>query len=435
MNPVVIGRGRSFKGLAQYLLHDPKAASAERVGWVETVNLNDADPDRAWRLMAVTAKNAKALKEAAGLRTGGQQNTKPAYHYVITWPERDAPTEALQRQAVRESLAALGMSHLQAIAVQHLDGKPHTHVMVNLINPEDGTSAKLSHDHKKLSSWAQKFEKEHGLTVTAGRAENEQRRQTGEYVDAKRKTRNVYEREQREGKDRRLAWHRAQERNLAETLSREGRQMKDRHAAEWTASKETYAAQKSAFRAAREDEIKTAIAEVKARYKSQWREEFAEGRQRLRSFDKSEKSGLSRMVNSVSTFFKAREQGADALSSFAAATSSKERRAMVEAENSRKTDALSKQQRTETTAAIAEIKRRYSVEQNAARVAYLKQCDALKKSQADDRAEMRGKWQAHNARREENRQRLEAYKAQRRGMQQGRGQGQGYTLDYSPGRD
>lgn len=281
MNPVVIGRGRSFKGLTQYLLHDPNAATAERVGWVETVNLNDADPDRAWRLMAGTAKNANALKEAAGLRRGGQQNKKPVYHYVLTWPEEDAPTPELQSLAVKDSLKALGMSHLQAVAIQHLDGKPHAHVMVNTISPEDGTTAKLSHDHKKLSSWAKKFEQEHNLTVTAGRAENDRKRQSGEVVDARRKPRNVYEQEKREGQDRRTAWLRAQERQLAETLSREGRQMKDRHAAEWTAAKEAYAARKSALHAAREGEIKTAIAEVKARYKPQWRNEFADGRQRL----------------------------------------------------------------------------------------------------------------------------------------------------------
>lgn len=423
MNPVVIGRGRSFKGLAQYLLHDPKAATAERVGWVETVNLNDADPDRAWRLMAGTAKNADALKEAAGLRKGGGKNTKPAYHYVVTFPEQDAPTEKLQKLAMTGSLKALGMSNLQAMAVQRLDGKPHFHVMVNMINPDDGTTAKLSHDHKKLSSWAKKFEKEHGLAVTAGRAENERKRQSGEYVNAKRKSRNVYEREQREGKERSTSLLRQQERGLAENLSREGRQMKDRHAAEWTAAKEAYAARKSAMRTAREDEIKTAIADVKTRYKSQWRDEFADGRQRLRNFDKSEKSGLSRIVNTVSTFWKSREQGNDVATSFAAATNSTERRAMVEAENSQKTEALSQKQKAETSASIADIKRRYSVEHDQARVQYLAQCDQLKKTQDAERADLRSRWQDYNARREQNRQRLEAFREQRQNMQRDRSRG------------
>jgi len=430
MNPVVIGRGRSFKGLAQYLLHDPKAATAERVGWVETVNLNDADPDRAWRLMAGTAKNVDALKEAAGLRKGGGKNTKPAYHYAITFPEQDAPSDALQKLAFKESLAALGMSHLQAMAVQHRDGKPHFHVMASLINPEDGTTAKLSHDHRKLSAWAKKFEKEHGLAITAGRAENERKRQSGEYVNAKRKSRNVYEREQREGKDRRTAWLRQQERGLAENLSREGRQMKDRHAAEWTAAKEAYAARKSAMRTAREDEIKSAIADVKARYKSQWRDEFADGRQRLRKFDQSEKSSLSRIVNGVSAFWKARDQGEDVKTSLSVGFNREKRRAMVEAENNQKTEALSQKQRAETSTTIADIKRRYSVEQEQARVQYLAQCDQLKKTQDAARADLRSRWKDYNARRQGNHDRLTAFKEQRQGMRRGRGQG--YTRDLSP---
>lgn len=68
MNPVEIGTGKSFKGLAAYLLHDPaQAQTSARVGWVQSFNLDDADPDRAWRLMAATAKSADQLKEAAGL--------------------------------------------------------------------------------------------------------------------------------------------------------------------------------------------------------------------------------------------------------------------------------------------------------------------------------------------------------------------------------
>ena len=139
------------------------------------------------------------------------------------------------------------------------------------------------------------------------------------------------------------------------------------------------------------------------------------------------------MVNTVSTFWKAREQGEDMLTSFVAATSSTQRRAMVEAENSRKTDALSSRQRAETTAAIAAIKRRYSVEQNAARVQYLAQCDQLKQTQNAARAEMRGRWQDYNARRKDNHRRMNAGQIQQQGR--GRNVQQGYTQDLSPGKD
>lgn len=106
---------------------------------------------------------------------------------------------------------------------------------------------------------------------------------------------------------------------------------------------------------------------------------------------------------------------------------------MVEAEHSQKTEALSQKQRAETSATIADIKRRYSVEREQARVQYLAQCDQLKKTQDSARADLRSRWQDYNARRQENHDRLTAFKEQRQGMQQDRGQG--YSQDWSPGRD
>lgn len=429
MNPVVIGRGRSFKGLAQYILHDQKATTAERVGFVETHNLSDAPPDRAWRLMAGTAKNANAIKEAAGLRRGGQQNKKPAYHFVLTWPEEDAPSPDLQRRAVKESLAALGMSHLQSMAVQHLDGKPHVHVMVNTISPEDGTTAKLSNDHKKLSAWAKKFELAHGLKVTEGRVKNEFKRKAGEQVDARRKPRNVYDREQREGKDRRTAWLRQQEQQIAETLSREGKQMKNRHAASWTAAKEAYAARKSAIYDARDRDIKTAIEDVKARYKSKWAQEFQAARDRVKTFDKSEKSGLSRMANRLTTFWKARNEGADVFTSVFTAATHEQRRDFLETENLKKREALHAQQREDIAAAVADIKRRYGMELDTARVEYLGQCDQLKKDQDTERADHRTAWRDYNERRKQNHARMTG------DIERTAGQRMGFGYGYSKGHD
>lgn len=433
MNPVVIGRGASFKGLAQYILHDQKAASAERVGFVETHNLDDVDPDRAWRLMAGTAKNANAIKEAAGLRTSGGQNKKPVYHFALTWPDEDRAklSPDLQRQAVKESLAALGMSQLQAMAVQHLDGKPHVHVMVNMISPEDGTTAKLSNDHKKLSSWAKKFEMKHGLTVVEGRAENEAKRKAGEQVEARRKSRNVYEQEQREGQDRRTAWLRRQERGLAENLTRTGREMKHRHDAAWTAAKETFQARKSAIYDQREAEITAAIEDVKSRYKSQWRDEYAAGRKRLRDFDKAEKSALTRIVNGVTAFWNSKESGEDVATSLSVGFNSEKRRAMVTKTNKAKTDELAAQQREEKQKIIAEIKRRYGVELDANRIDYLGTCDKMKAEKSAERAQHRQEWRDYNDRRKANHVRFAG------GQQQSRGRGRDFGLHrgFDPGQD
>ena len=142
MNPVEIGTGKSFKGLAAYLLHDPgRAETAERVGWAQSYNLDDADPDRAWRLMAATAMSADQLKEAAGIKKGkAAKNT--AWHFAITFDPKDTVTEDVQRAAVASSLKALGLDKHQALAVMHDDtDHKHIHVMVNLIDPATGISA------------------------------------------------------------------------------------------------------------------------------------------------------------------------------------------------------------------------------------------------------------------------------------------------------
>ena len=68
MNPVEITQGKSFKGLSQYLLQDENRETSERVGWVQTFNLADAEGDQAWRLMLATANSANALKEASGIK-------------------------------------------------------------------------------------------------------------------------------------------------------------------------------------------------------------------------------------------------------------------------------------------------------------------------------------------------------------------------------
>ena len=64
MTPVEIGQGKSFKGLAAYLLHDPRIegeqarTSTERVGWVQSYNLDGVGGEGAWRMMAATAMSA-----------------------------------------------------------------------------------------------------------------------------------------------------------------------------------------------------------------------------------------------------------------------------------------------------------------------------------------------------------------------------------------
>lgn len=437
MNPVELGRGRSFKGLAAYLLHDAseeegeKLTSSERVGWTQSFNLNEAQPDKAWRLMASTAMSAPALKAASGLPKGGGVNKKPVYHYTLTWPESDSGklSPQLQQKAVAESLAALKLEQHQALAIEHTDGDhKHIHVMVNLINPEDGTTPKLSYTKKNLRKWANKFEQTHGLKVTEGSRINEQKRQNGEEVNARRKPRNVYEQEKREGDNPRLKWLRNQEAQIAKTLQLENKQMKAQHNTQWAALKQGYHAHRDALKAAQETAVQSAIDETKAAYKPKWAALFKANREALQNFDAGERSAVAKVFNMGRTYFAARKEGNNMPDSLLAASMKTERRLFVEKGNQQKQKALASELKQDISAKVGEAKKQHSAQIFEARAEYLNECKALSHNQKAERAEQQQNWREYSERREDNFQQI-ASQNQDLSNQQGYGFGQSFNND------
>lgn len=443
MNPVELDRGRNFKSLANYLLHDSEhAETSERVGWTETYNLNGADNDRSWRLMASTAMSANALKKAAGLRTSGGQNKKPVFHYTLTWPEDDPVSAEIQKLAVAESLKAIGMENHQALAVEHTNKEyQHVHVMLNLINPEDGTTPKLSYTHKKLRTWANKFEIEHELKETLGSHKNEEKRRKGEKVDARRKDRKTWEQDNREGKDRRTAWLRMQEDGLKRTLSAENREMKQLHTDEWKANRATWKDKKKALTDARDREIEDAIAEIKAQYKPEWAKTFRQNRDRMKKFEASEKNMLGRIMNTASSYMKARKQGDTRALSLLGSFQHGERRGFVEIENDERLAKTRKKLNSDIKNARTVIRREHDTRYKRHLNRYLEDCEDLKKRQAQDRQDMQGKWREYHNRRKAVHEKLTGKKygkgqSQNRSVNQshgrGRGRGRGYDYDLDP---
>ncbi len=160
------GRGSSFKGALLYYLHDKeRATTAERVGFVELVNLAGDDPNGAWREMMATAEAADELKRRAGVPRGGRKSEKPVYAISLEWHPDDAPDEVHMRQCAHEVLKLLNLQDHQAVIVQHTDtAHPHIHLTVNLVHPETGKTAGLSNDGYKLERWADKYELSMGVT-------------------------------------------------------------------------------------------------------------------------------------------------------------------------------------------------------------------------------------------------------------------------------
>ena len=176
--------GRSFGGVTDYCLHDPRMPgeahhpeSAERVEWTETRNLATEQGDRAARIMAATAEASPELKRLAGAAATGRKLEKPVCHYSLNWAKEEKPDRQEMRRAAEGSLKALGMERHQALIVSHRDGQPHVHVIANRVEPESGKAAGLSRSNLKLSKWAERYEREQGKircparerTTSAGR--------------------------------------------------------------------------------------------------------------------------------------------------------------------------------------------------------------------------------------------------------------------------
>jgi len=233
MIPSIAEGGKSFQGALAYYLHDRNAATQERVGWTDSVNLASRDVGTAWKEMAFTALHQGELKRQAGMKATGRKLEKPVYAYSLSWDPDERPTHAEMGRAARETLQVLGMGEHQAVLAVHTDTPhPHIHVIVNRVHPETGRVASTGKDRLKLSKWAEGYELAQGLIRTQGRVEHNARRARGEYViDWKSRERNRMQfatwRQERQRQARAKAMQ-AQYRQAAGQREQAGESLKDR---------------------------------------------------------------------------------------------------------------------------------------------------------------------------------------------------------------
>jgi len=440
MNPVEITQGKSFKGLAAYLLHDERQAegetitTAERVGWVQSFNLGGADGEQSWRLMLATANSAGDLKTAAGIKRG-KTPKNVVHHYSLNFNPDDELTPEIIEAAVRESLAVYGMEHHQALAVEHTDkAHSHVHVMVNLIDPENGMSAatpvlgddgkkrsKLSNSKRRLSSWAQKFERKNGLTITEGRLANANKRAQGEQVNAKRKPRNVYDREKRERTtDRRRDFTRRQFEDRAKLIQEKSARLKDTSAHQWAALKERYQHEKDAIKRSFKPAMRTARALIKEERKDDWRTLFRKQQAERYHFDRDSKSAIHRIwYGAVSVREMVRE--GKHFKALTAAFSTTQQRDILMMKQDRQRAALSSEVEAQYQSAFDQLKEDSNGQYDKARERFLKDCENLKSEQDEAWKEIKDDWKQHNF---DRREALANDRTAHRSQQQGRGRSQ-----------
>lgn len=104
-------------------------------------------------------------------RRRGQRPDRLALHFVLSWHPDDRPTPEHMAAIAREALAALGLAEHQALIVGHDDnGKPHVHVMANVLHPVTGKAAKLGWRYRTMSRWAADYERRQGVIRCRKRA-------------------------------------------------------------------------------------------------------------------------------------------------------------------------------------------------------------------------------------------------------------------------
>jgi hypothetical protein len=183
MIPREAGRGQSFKGAGAYYLHDKEAFTSERVEFTHTENVPTNDPHKALKWMAWTAIHAEDLKREAGSKMTGRPCTKPVFTFSLSWHPEQEPKKWEMIGAGRRALIALGLQDHETVMVSHQDtDHKHLHIITSVIDPETGKANQVSFSKKRLSKWAEEYEREHGKIYCNKRVENNEKREQGEKV-------------------------------------------------------------------------------------------------------------------------------------------------------------------------------------------------------------------------------------------------------------
>ena len=157
--------GRSFGGVAEYCLHDPRMPGQGHPSGERKAGGMDGDPQPGHRAGgSCGADHGRHSGGVPGAETPGRCGAatgrkleKPVCHYSLNWAREEKPDRQEMLRAAEASLKALGMERHQALIVSHRDGQPHVHVIANRVDPESGKAAGLSRSKLRLSKWAERI--------------------------------------------------------------------------------------------------------------------------------------------------------------------------------------------------------------------------------------------------------------------------------------
>src|SRR3984893_9313652 len=173
MNPR-INVGRGVTGAVNYVFgpgRDPKTGHIKpepedgqsRVKWIGGTGFGfeiktKGDADLARRIMEFDSLN------------GTTQCRMDCVHISLSWRPGENPTREQMEAAAHSALASLGMANAKAIFVAHNDEDyEHVHIVASKINPDTGRAYDLERSYRKLSVWAQEYERDHGGVISLRR--------------------------------------------------------------------------------------------------------------------------------------------------------------------------------------------------------------------------------------------------------------------------
>lgn len=148
----------SFKSLAKYACErdhiDPETGAVERREC--STETNCLDKETAWREMKAVSDMNGRVKD-------------PVYHFTVSWPAHEKPTDAQVFEAGREGMKSLGMEGHQYLAAVHRDtDNVHGHFMVNRVNPETYKAVYPDRDYFKLDKAMREMELRQGWSHDKG---------------------------------------------------------------------------------------------------------------------------------------------------------------------------------------------------------------------------------------------------------------------------
>ncbi len=309
MVPKIMPKGSSFKGAAMYYLHDKGSETNERVEWTETVNIGSDSPEVAWRVMVATAQSQQMLKEQAGIPNTGRKSDASVMTYSLSWhPDEKAQlTKDEMLRAAHESLEVLGATKHQALIVCHNDEPhPHVHIMINRISPIDGRMLSSSNEKILMSRWAQKYEERRGSVYCHERVANNHARDVArEYVRGSKDTpRHIFEIERAANENGKVDPKKekvlkAQERRKDAALSKQGRDMHDRHKKEWTLLSVQHQTRKADIEAATKEAVNKSAHTIRDRDMKAWRGLFKRHADEMKKFHEREAGIGGRLQNAA----------------------------------------------------------------------------------------------------------------------------------------